>query len=295
MCSGNNHSEIKYLKKEITSLKKENKRQQKEIIEIKNNTQEIYQLTNYNDKLLLKNTNYQNLNLRSLTTIANSNNNTPEMKTGRIITHLNLTSQFLDLYVTIGGISPHGITFLKTLEPLIGTYVYDIKDYDISNNPIGYNLSYNFNVLKSGDPIPEYNAGPTLAEFGVNQIWSGFVPELRDTFDISCVPAGIGNLLCDDGQICRDIAVNLSLKAGYTQQQSYNYNVGCKIIPPTKTAIPSGNLQTVSITNPKAPFTSQVIGFPLDTAIPKQQTGYASGNYNVEWINPIVSLGNYKT
>ena len=89
-------------------------------------------------------------------------------------------------------------------------------------------------------------------------------------------------------------AVELSKKTGYTQQQVYNYNVGCKIIPLSNTKIPSGNLDTVFVTNSTAPYSSQAITYPLDTANPKQQTGSAEGNYNIEWINPIVSLGNYK-
>lgn len=295
---GNTQSEIKHLEKEIKCLKKENKRQQREIMKIKNTSQEIYQQTDYNDKLFYSNAEYQNLNLRTLTTIANSQKSTPPMEKGRTITHINKTSTPLDLYLTIGGANPQPIKLIAKLEPngkSGDTYVFHILDYDIGDKPIGYNLSYNFNVLETGKPIPKYNAGPTLAEFGTNQIWAGFVPDLRDTFDISCVPAGIGNLLCNNGQACRDKAVELSLGAGYTQQQAYNYNVGCKIIPPTNTAIPSGNLETVSITNSKAPYSSQAIGFPLDTAVPKQQTGRASGNYIVEWIGPIVSLGNYKT
>jgi len=292
---------VKYIK----NLKKENKKQQKEIKQLQTNTtslqdqinqsntnaQEQIKLRDFNDKVFFQNTNYQNLNLRSLTYIANSASSTPPMIIGRTITHTNQTSISLDLYVTIGGSSPVGITKLTTLGPT-GTYVFTILDYN-SGNPVGYNASYNFNVLKSGDPIPQYNAGPTLAEFGTNQIWTGSIPELRDTFDISCVPAGIGNLLCNNGQSCRNQAVSLSLQAGYTQQQAYNYNVGCQIIPPTGTAIPSGNLSTVSVTDSIAPYSSQAIGYPLDTAAPKQQTGSASGNYIVNWINPVVSLGNY--
>jgi len=305
--------------KKIKNLKKENKEQQKEIEKLKvessmqeeqikqlqinttslqnqinqsnTNSQEQIKLRDFNDKVFFKNTNYQNLNLRSLTYIANSASSTPPMVIGRTITHTNKTQISLDLYVTIGGSSPVGITLLTTLGPT-GSYVFNILDYN-SGSPVGYNASYNFNVLKSGDPIPQYNAGPTLAEFGTNQIWTGFTPELRDTFDISCVPAGIGNLLCNNGQSCRNQAVNLSLLAGYTQQQAYNYNVGCQIIPPTGTAIPAGNLSTVSITDPTAPYLSQAITYPLDTAVPKQQTGSAAGNYTVNWINPVVSLGNY--
>jgi len=309
---GNNFSNKKCCEKDIKNLKKENKKQQKEIKKLQTNTtllqnqinqsntntQQQIKLRDFNDKEFLSNARYQNLNLRSLTTISSSNGDTPIMIKGRTITHINNTSIPLDLYMTQGGANPLPITLLTTLQPNGqngDSYIFNILDYDSSTppNPIGYNLSYNFNVLKSGDPIPQYNAGPTLAEFGTNQIWSGFIPELRDTFDISCVPAGIGNLLCNNGQQCRDQAVNLSFQAGYTQQQAYNYNVGCQIIPPSGTAIPTGNLSTVSVTDSTAPYLSQAIGYPLDTANPKQQTGSASGNYTVNWISPVVSLGNY--
>lgn len=298
-------SQIKYLKK----LKKKIKEQQTQIDDIENNLQkqkqqqlQINKQTDFNDREFLNNTKYQNLNLRSLTAISNTNGNTPAMATGRTITHINNTSIALDLYMTQGGADPQPIKLLVTLNPLGqpgNTFVFNILDYDSSvpQKPIGYNLSYNFNVLKSGDPIPQYNAGPTLVEFGTNQIWSGLIPDLRDTFDISCVPAGIGNLLCNNGQSCRDQAVSLSLAAGYTQQQAYNYNVGAQIIPPNGTAIPSGNLATVSVSNSTAPYSSQAITYPLDTALPKQQTGSAkvgvAGNYIVNWINPVVSLQNY--
>lgn len=289
-------------KKQIKKLKKTQNLQEIQIERMNIVSQEQIKLRDFNDREFYQNANYQNQMLRNLTTIANIDSNTPPMETGRTITHKNETSILLDLYITIGGANPQGITLLTTLQPKgqIGdSYVFNILDYDNSTppNPIGYNAQYNFNVLKSGDPIPQYNAGPTLAEFGTNQIWSGAIPELRDTFDISCVPAGIGNLLCNNGQTCRDKAVKLSVQSGYTQQQAYNYNVGCQIIPPTGTSIPSGNLSSVSITNSTAPYSSQAITYPLDTAIPKQQTGSAmvgiAGNYVVNWTNPIVSLGNY--
>lgn len=231
--------------------------------------------------------------------IPNVNDNLPLMKSGRTITHINKTFIDLDLYITIGGLNPQNVSLLTTLTANGGTYIYNILDYDnsIPENPIGYNAQYNFNVLPAGDRVPQYNAGPTLVEFGINQIWPGCDPELRDTFDINCVPVGIGDLICNNRQLYRDIAIALSLEAGFTQQQAYNYNVGVQIIPPTGTAIPSGNLQTVSITDPTAPYSSQAITYPLDTEFPKQQTGSAmigvAGNYVVNWIGPIVSLGEY--
>ncbi len=287
----------KKLKKQIKKLQKENIKQQKQINELSRNDIRQNKLRDYNQTLVYQQFKYQNLNLRSLTTIASENGDVPPMQTGRTITHVNLTSTPLDLYLTVGGSNPQEITKLTTLTENGGTYTFQILDYDETNNPIGYNAQYNFNVLNAGDPIPQYNAGPTLVEFGTNQIWSDSDPILRDTFDISCVPAGIGNLICNNGQPCRNVAIQLSYQSGYTQQQAYNFNVGVQIIPPTGTAIPSGDLLTVSVTDSTAPYSSQAIGYPLDTAVPKQQTGSAmvgvAGNYFVNWIDPIVSLGNY--
>lgn len=205
--------------------------------------------------------------------------------TGRTIRHQNLSGIPLDLYLTRGGSTPAPLTKIQTIPPN-GYYDFPI--------PSQQDASYNFNVLPEGDAVPLNNAGPTLAEFGTNANVPG---GNRDTMDISCVPASIGNLLCNDGQPCRDQAVALCLASGngYTVQQAYNYNVGVRIIPPMGTAIPSGNLQTVSVTDPSAPYATDAITYPLDTAVPKQQTGVSEGAYTVQWIQPVVSLGSYPT
>jgi len=220
--------EIECMNKKIQKLEKKNK----EILNVNS-------IRDNNDKFFYKQNETQNAVSQSILNLVANKKPLPEMKTGRTITHTNKTHINLDLYVTIGGLNPEPLTKIATLAKNGGSHVFHILDY---KKAIGYNASYNFNVLPEGDKIPKYNAGPTLAEFGTNQIWASSIPDLRDTFDISCVPAGIGNLLCNDGQKCRNKAVDLSKKSGYTQQQAYNYNVGCEITPPDKTKIPSGNL-----------------------------------------------------
>ncbi len=194
---------------------------------------------------------------------------------GRTITFNNNTdSTNLDLYLTVGGSNPHPIALLTTIN-VTGTYVWDILD-DV------YGWNGNFTVMPAGVPPPQYNSGPTVAEFGLNQVWHGSVPEIRDTFDISTVPSGIGTN-ANDGP--RSLVVSLSRAAGFTNQQSFNYNVGVQILPPAG-ALP---VQTVScdVTNGDSPDS---IGYPNDTAFPKQQTGGALGNYVVNFIDPVVSL-----
>jgi len=268
---------------EIHKLNKKIKKMQKEIDLLRQNT--LISQTGINNVNVV-----QSNSINNVFSLISSGSSLPVMVTGRTITHTNLTGINLDLYITIGGLNPQPVTKITTLAPG-ASYIFNIPDYDNNGNPSGYNWNGNFNVLKSGDSVPLHNAGPTLAEFGTNQIWNNvqYAP-LRDTIDISTVPAGIGNLLCNNGQKCRDTAVKLSQSTGlYTLQQSYNYNVGVEIIPPSGTALPSGNLQTVKCTNTKG-YPSDAIGYPLDTGLPKQQTGSSSGNYIVNWINPIVSL-----
>jgi hypothetical protein len=281
---------INHLERKLRKLQLKNKQLNDQITRVNN-------LRDNNDRFFYKQNETQNAGLQSVLNLVSNKETPPEMKKGRTITHHNLTDIDLDLYVTVGGYNPEPLTKITTLNKNGGIHVFNILDY-IDTKAVGYNASYNFNVLPKGDKVPKYNAGPTLAEFGTNQIWASSVPDLRDTFDISCVPAGIGNLSCNNGQPCRNKAIELSKNAGYTEQQAYNYNVGCQIIPPDGTKIPSGNLETVHINEPTAPYSSNAIGYPNDTAVPKQQTGSATlesaGNYIVKWTGPIVSLGKYE-
>ena len=106
---------------------------------------------------------------------------------------------------------------------------------------------------------------------------------MRDTFDISNVPPGIGSGV-NDGP--RSAAVAASQAAGFSVQQSYNYNVGVQIVPPNLGVLPT---QTVTVTQTDGDSPDS-IGFPNDTAFPKQQTGEAQGNYLVSFLDPVVSL-----
>jgi hypothetical protein len=195
----------------------------------------------------------------------------------RTITFNNMTtSTNLDLYLTVGGSHPQPITGIATLTAGGAPYVWPISN-------TGYNWNGNFTTMPAGVPPPQYNAGPTIAEFGLNQVWKGSTPEMRDTFDISTVPAGIGTDL-NNGP--RSAVVAKSQAAGFSVQQSYNYNVGIQIIPPNLGPL---GTQTVSCTDTDGDC-AQSIGYPNDTAFPKQQTGGATGNYIVNFIDPVVSL-----
>ena len=196
----------------------------------------------------------------------------------RTITFNNTTSATpLDLYLTVGGGNPQPITGIALGMAVGGSHIYPISN-------TGYNWSGNFTAMPAGIPPPQYNAGPTIAEFGLNQVWSGAIPPLRDTFDISTVPAGIGSTL-NNGP--RSAVVAKSQAAKFSVQQSYNYNFGVSITPPTSVVLPQTVMVTCIDTNGDC---AQSIGYPNDTALPKQQTTDATGNYIVDFIDPVVSL-----
>ncbi len=203
----------------------------------------------------------------------------PPIKPGRTITFNNTTSSTnIDLYLTQGGTNPQPLTKIATIN------VSDMFVWPISDTKYGF--SGNFTTMPAGIVPPKFNAGPTLAEFGLNQVWSGATPEIRDTFDISTVPPGI-DAKVNNGP--RSTAVQISRSAGFSFQQSFNYNVGIQIIPPPTTSVPPLPTQTVTcdVTNGDSPGS---IGFPNDTAFPKQQTGDALGNYIVNFIDPVVTV-----
>jgi hypothetical protein len=211
----------------------------------------------------------------------------PSITTGRTITFNNTTAATdLDLYLTVGGTSPQPIALLTTIAAggLFGStsgrripstsYVWDI--------PETYNWNGNFTCMPAGSPLMQYNAGPTIAEFGLNQVWTPLVPNLRDTFDISTVPSGIGTG-ANNGP--RATVVALSQAAGFSVQQSYNYNVGVQIVP-TPGALTTQTVTCIQTNGDSA----NSIGYPNDTAYPKQQTGSATGSYTVNFMDPVVSL-----
>ena len=233
------------------------------------------------DQLHLSGSNYSNNNPEAGNSIENlykvlaTNALISAITPGRTITFNNNTSSTnLDLYLTVGGSNPLPIALVTTIN-VSGSHVWDIPDTT-------YNWNGNFTTMPAGSPVPQFNAGPTIAEFGLNQVWHGSVPEIRDTFDISTVPAGIGTN-ANNGP--RSLVVSLSRAAGFSVQQSFNYNVGIQIVPPAG-ALPTQTV-TCNVTNGDSPDS---IGFPNDTAFPKQQTGGALGNYIVNFVDPVVSV-----
>lgn len=202
----------------------------------------------------------------------------PTFTAGRIVTFRNMTSATtLDIYVTEGypnakapTIIPGGSAVAPGGAPVM---------WQIPTTP-GWNG--NFTAFPTGSQVM---SGSTLAEFGFNQLWSGATPPLRETFDISTVPPGIGTR-CSNGP--RSLCVELSRKNGFTNQQSYGYNVGVRITPPTSMVLSS---QTVTCTEADGDC-AQSIGYPNDTAFPKQQTiDYVSAQgYSVDFLDPVRSL-----
>ena len=213
--------------------------------------------------------------LSNVLAVLSANSLVPPIPAGRQIVFSNNTAASpLDLYVTVGGAYAAPLQRLTTLA-VGATYGFPIS--------ATYNWDGNFNVLPAGANPPTYNAGPSLFEIGVNQIWSGATPVLRDTFDISNVPPGIGTGV-NNGP--RALAVQLSQAAGFSVQQSYAYNCGIEVIPPVGATLMT---QTVTATSSNG-NSANSIGYPNDTAYPKQQTGDAVGSYLVRFRDPVVSL-----
>jgi len=203
----------------------------------------------------------------------------------RKINFTNSTTKDLDLYLTVGNGGP-GPTKIQTLTANGGKYNWFI--------PLTYDWSGNFTAMPKG---ANWVPGGTIAEFGFNQLYDTF-PKLRDTFDISIVPPGIGNE-CNWGP--REDAVSISQASGYSVQQSYGYNVGIKITPPSQTyppsLLPPG--QTVFINNSAVKdqtqaIQCQAITYPNDCDVPKQQTidatAHVTGDYQIEFIEPVVQI-----
>jgi hypothetical protein len=192
---------------------------------------------------------------------------------GRTITfNNNSTTDGITIYLTVGAPDPEPATLIATLDQT-DSYVWDI--------PETVNWSGNFSFWETGKgPAP----GSTLFEIGLNQKWKG-IEDLRDTFDISTVPPGIGDLF-QNGP--RAEAVAFSAAQGFTTQQSRGYSVGLEVVPPVAPMDPPIPLPTVTVTCDVATGnSSEAITYPNDTATPRQQTGYAEGNYIVNIINPV--------
>ena len=198
----------------------------------------------------------------------------------RTITFNNTTtSTDLDLHLQIGGTNPQALTGVATMTVGGAPFVYPISNTK-------YNVPLTFTAMPAGVPPPPFNGGPTLVEFGVNQVWKGFTPEMRDTFDISTNPPGLG-ACCRDGP--RSAAVAASRASGFTGQRALSYNFGVQMVPPVGGPIILPQAVTVICTDADGDC-AQSVGFPNDTALPKQQTRDATGSYVVNFLDPVVSL-----
>jgi len=243
-------------------------------------------LTLQNDiQTQVKTNNYQNFLLSNIFTQLAAGTPTPALPTGRSILFQNLTaSTTLDIYITEGYPMSSPATIITGGAAVApgGNVIWPI--------PVIQGWNGNFTAFPSGSlSVP----GATIAEFGLNQLWSGFTPPLRDTFDISTVPPGIGTLVNNGPHGFppnTNNAVYFSRQSGFSNQQSYGYNIGIQIVPPSTGSLPS---QIVTCTQTDGLSTGS-IGYPNDTAFPKQQTieclPAPQGNYTVNLLDPVVSI-----
>lgn len=191
--------------------------------------------------------------------------------TGRTVTFINNStmSTSATIYLTVGAPNPEPPTLIATL-PIGGTYSWAI--------PGVLNWSGNFQFWKVGSgPAP----GASLIELGTDQQWKGIVG-LRDTFDISNVPPAIPPDL-NNGP--RSACVAYAAAQGFSTQQSRGYSCGLTLIPPAQDPDqPIMPRQTVT-SNVATGDSAESIGYPNDTAYPKQQTIEATGNYIVQIVD----------
>lgn len=212
----------------------------------------------------------------------------PAFPGGRMVTFNNNTSATtLDIYVTEGYPNAAPPTIIPGGAAVApgGTVMWPI--------PTVAGWNGNFTTFPTGSSVL---SGASLAEFGFNQLQSGAVPPLRDTFDISTVPPGIGTL-CNDGPHgfpppfppdppgTNPNCVYFSLQSGFSTQQSQGYNVGIRIIPPAG-SLPSATVTCIE-SNGDSPGS---VGYPNDTAFPKQQTIELTGSYTVDFLDPVIPL-----
>jgi hypothetical protein len=214
-------------------------------------------------------------NLNDLVTTLTAYGLVTQTTSGRTVTFNNQSSVDVNLLITYGAPVPAGPNFLTKLKALTGTYVWDI--------PSTLDANYTFNVWAIPPPkqyTPAYN-GYTEVEFGFNQTYPD-PSNLRDTFDISTVPPGIGSMF-NNGP--RSSAVAYSASQGYSTQQSYGYNAGFEIIPPPNT-LPTQTVTCAQLDGNSA----EAVTYPNDTAYPKQQTIMGTGSYTVNVLDPVVSI-----
>jgi len=210
-----------------------------------------------NPSLETLNTQLQDL-ITSLTNyglLADSEEPPPE---GRTVTFTNSSDDnAITVYITVGAPEASGPTLLTTLE--IGdSFVWDI--------PATKNYSGNFSFWHTGSGPA---AGSSLFEFGFNQKWKDIVI-LRDTFDISNVPPGPLPSYLNNGPRAACVTYSNTI-LGYSTQQSRGYSVGLQIATTGTQTPPALATQTV-LSNVATGISTQSVGYPNDTAYPKQQT-----------------------
>jgi hypothetical protein len=205
----------------------------------------------------------------------------PPLPAARSITFTNNTSSAVSLFLTVGAPAAAPIALLSTLA-VSASLVWPVPAV------VGWNGNFTVWPLVVAATQGFNPSLGTVIEFGLNQFWSfPGVLQLRDTWDVSTVPPGLGSSGANGP---RSLVVELSIEAGYSQQQAYGYSVGTLITPPINAAVaPDFIPQPVVTTCAQLDGNcAQSITFPNDTAAPKQQTGYADGSYTVSLIAPTV-------
>lgn len=193
----------------------------------------------------------------------------------------------MDVFVTKGvnGKPAEAPKLLKTLkegESLIWQIPNPATDPDLRINWNG-----NFFAVPSNSSGTTNPRAYTLAEFDFNALPPKGDKLYRDSFDISTVPPGDSVNNFPNGP--RSAVVAASLKDGFTQQEAYGYNVGIGITPlKTKPdpdeGLPAGMAVSCAQLNGEC---KQSIQLPNDTAVPKQQTIAAMGDYAVDFYAPV--------
>lgn len=223
---------------------------------------------------VVSSSNHQNFLLSNIIAQVFTPGPIPTFVSTRKVTFNNMTSTTLDIYVTEGypnahapTIIPGGAAFAPGATPV---------EWDI---PATAGWNGNFTVYPTGATVM---SGSTLAEFGFNQFWHGATPATRETCDLSTVPPGIGTK-CNDGP--RETCVNISRQSGFSTQQSFGYNVGMRLTPPTSIILPFAIVTCTAANGDSAGS----IGYPNDTAFPKQQTiDYISTEgYTIDLLDPV--------
>lgn len=151
----------------------------------------------------------------------------------------------------------------------------------INNTGTNYSVQTNLNTSTTGSGtglklnITSVNGSGNITGYTISDFGIGY--QIGDQFTVL---AGDNNSL---------------FTIEHTEQQSYGYNVGITIIPPTPPTGPSyPPLQTAPYWPPVTVTSNNLdgasadsIGYPNDTALPKQQTTYSSGDYTVLFTLPL--------